>query len=65
MIPLKDDIPTRRFPVLTVAIIAVCCAVYFIFEQGLWGLGGVGNERVIEFGAIPYEVTHPGKDCDL
>ena len=63
MIPLKDDIPTRRFPVLTVAIIAVCCAVYFIFEQGLWGLGGVGNERVIEFGAIPYEITHPGKDC--
>ena len=63
MIPLKDDIPTRRFPVLTVAIIAICCAVYFLFEQGLWGLGDTGNERVLEYGAIPYEVTNPGKEC--
>jgi membrane associated rhomboid family serine protease len=63
VIPLKDDIPTRRFPVLTVAIIALCCAVYFLFEQGLWDLGATGNERVTEYGAIPYEVTHPGDEC--
>jgi membrane associated rhomboid family serine protease len=64
LIPLKDDIPTRRFPVLTVAIIAICCAVYFLFERGLWELGDTGNERVLEFGAIPYEVTNPGEECD-
>lgn len=63
MLPIKDDIPTRRFPVLTVAIIAICCAVYFLFEQGLWSLGETGNERVVEYGAIPYELTHPGKEC--
>ena len=63
MFPLKDDIPTRRFPVLTVAIIAICCAVYFLFERGLWDLGQTGNERVEEYGAIPYEVTHPGDEC--
>ena len=63
MVPLKDDIPTRRFPVLTVAIIAICCAVYFLFEHGLWDLGATGNERVLEYGAIPYEITHPGKEC--
>jgi membrane associated rhomboid family serine protease len=63
LIPLKDDIPTRRFPVLTVAIIVICCVVYFLFEQGLWELGTTGNERVVEYGAIPYELTHPGKDC--
>jgi membrane associated rhomboid family serine protease len=63
VIPLKDDIPTRRFPVLTVAIIAICCAVYFLFEQGLWGLDNTGNDRVLEYGAIPYEVTHPGDEC--
>ena len=63
MLPIKDDIPTRRFPILTVAIIAICCAVYFIFERGLWDLGAIGNERVLEFGAIPYEITHPGSDC--
>jgi membrane associated rhomboid family serine protease len=63
VIPLKDDIPTRRFPILTVAIIVACCAVYFLWEQGGWDLGATGNERVTEYGAIPYEVTHPGKDC--
>jgi membrane associated rhomboid family serine protease len=63
VIPLKDDIPTRRFPVLTVAIILICCAVYFLFEQGLWELGDTGNERVLEYGAIPYEISHPGKEC--
>jgi membrane associated rhomboid family serine protease len=63
LLPLKDDIPTRRFPVLTVAIIAICCFVYFGFEHGLWGLGDTGNERVLEYGAIPYEITHPGDDC--
>ncbi|MGH2762776.1 MAG: rhomboid family intramembrane serine protease [Thermoleophilaceae bacterium] len=63
MIPLKDDIPTRRFPVLTVAIIVACCLVYFLFERGGWDLGQTGNERVLEFGAIPYEVTNPGEEC--
>jgi membrane associated rhomboid family serine protease len=63
LLPLKDDIPTRRFPVLTVAIIVICCVVYFGFERGGWGLGETGNERVQEYGAIPYEVTHPGDDC--
>jgi membrane associated rhomboid family serine protease len=63
LLPIKDDIPTRRFPVLTVAIIVICCAVYFIFEHGLWELGTTGNERVLEYGAIPYEITHPGKAC--
>ena len=63
MFPVKDDIPTRRFPVLTVAIIVICCVVYFFFEHGLWDLGQTGNERVLEYGAIPYEITHPGKSC--
>jgi membrane associated rhomboid family serine protease len=63
--PLKDDIPTRRFPILTVAIIVACVLVYFVFERGGFGLGDTGNERVVEYGAIPYEVTHPGDDCGL
>jgi membrane associated rhomboid family serine protease len=25
----------------------------------------VKNKTVVEYGAIPYRVTHPGKDCDL
>jgi membrane associated rhomboid family serine protease len=60
--PLKDDIPTRRVPILTLAIIAINVAVYFFFEQGLWSLGQTGNERVLEYGAIPVEITDPGTE---
>jgi rhomboid family protein len=63
LIPLKDDIPTRRFPVVTVALIAINVIVYFLFEQGLWDLGDTGNERVVEYGAIPLEITDPGTEC--
>ena len=65
MFPIKDDIPTRRFPILTVAIITLCTIVYFGVEHGGFGLGTKGNDTVIKYGAIPYEVTHPGKECGL
>ena len=58
MIPLKDDIPTRRFPIVTVALIAINVIVYFVLEHGLWGLGQTGNEVVVEYGAIPSEITN-------
>jgi membrane associated rhomboid family serine protease len=63
LIPLKDDIPTRRFPIVTVTLIAINVIVYFVFEQGLWSLGDTGNERVVEYGAIPLEITDPGTEC--
>ena len=63
MIPLKDDIPTRRTPIITIALILINVIVYFAFEQGLWDLGTTGNERVFEYGAIPVEISHPGTDC--
>ena len=61
MFPLKDDIPTRRAPILTIALIAINVIVYFALEQGLWGLGVTGNDVVGEYGAIPYEITN-GED---
>ena len=63
MIPLKDDIPTRRFPILTVSIIVICALVYFGFEHGVWSLGAFGNKKVVDYGAIPYELSHPGQHC--
>ena len=63
MIPLKDDIPTRRTPIMTLVFIAINVIVYFLFERGLWELGDVGNERVVEYGAIPIELTEPGTEC--
>ena len=62
MLPIKDDIPTRRFPIVTIALIAINVIVYFAFEQGLWGLGDIGNERVQEYGAIPDEISAAGSE---
>jgi membrane associated rhomboid family serine protease len=63
MIPIKDDIPTRRFPIVTIALIAINVLVYFFYEQGLWGLGELGNQRVGDYGAIPFEITNPGENA--
>jgi rhomboid family protein len=63
LIPLKDNIPTRRFPVLTVAIIVICAVVYFGFQRG--GISGPDTPSVVKYAAIPYEITHPGKHCGL
>lgn len=62
MLPLKDNIPTRRFPVLTVAII-VACIVVFVGPQH--GLSGISDQYTVKHAAIPYEITHPGKHCEL
>jgi membrane associated rhomboid family serine protease len=65
--PLKDDIPTRRFPVVTVAIIAINVLVFFLFQKAhLSGFGfAVDDANTVEYGAIPYELTHPGDHCAL
>jgi membrane associated rhomboid family serine protease len=61
LLPLKDNIPTRRFPIVTVAIIVICTIVYFGFQGG--GLTGVDEVKVVKYAAIPYEITHPGDQC--
>ena len=43
LFPLKDDIPTRRTPIVTIVLIAINVVVYFVFERGLWELGDVGE----------------------
>ena len=65
MFPLKDNIPTRRFPVLTVTFIVANVLMFFLFQGAGVGLGGssIDDGRVIEYGAIPYELTHPGEQC--
>jgi membrane associated rhomboid family serine protease len=62
--PIKDNIPTDQFPVVTVALIAINVIV-FLFWQHPTGFDSVDNTKVVEFGAIPWELTHPGKHCAL
>jgi membrane associated rhomboid family serine protease len=62
LFPLKDNIPTRRFPILTVALIAINVVMYFGFQGGGLGLPS-DDTKSIEYGAIPYEISHPGDQC--
>ncbi|MDQ6749800.1 MAG: rhomboid family intramembrane serine protease [Actinomycetota bacterium] len=64
MFPLKDNIPTERFPVITVALIAINVFV-FLFLQHPSGFSSVDDQTVVKYGAIPYALTHPGKHCGL
>jgi membrane associated rhomboid family serine protease len=69
MIPLRDNIPTSRPPVVTYVIIALNILVYFFWQKGGFTLGDPSSphymQQLIDYAAIPYEFTHPGDNCDL
>ena len=61
MFPLKDDIPTRTTPFITVALIALNVLV-FLYQLSLQGEGapdGVRASRdfILEFGLVPCRLT--------
>jgi membrane associated rhomboid family serine protease len=64
VIPLKDNIPTDRTAILTIAFIVINVIVYFVLQKG-GILSGPDDAIVIDWGAIPYEFSHPGKDCAI
>lgn len=73
MVPLKDNVPSRGAPVVTIALVAITLLVF------LWQLtlsegrattlelarAGVSERDAltIEHGAIPYRLSHPGSRC--
>ena len=57
MIPLHDDSPTRRFPAVTVGLIAANVAV-FILQLTLPRWGITGNGWYYLLGVRPFELTH-------
>ena len=70
MIPLKDNIPTTRFPVVTVVLIAINVIV-MVWQ---WAyptdpqLDAIGYDAItqssLEYGAIPYRITNPSEQQD-
>jgi membrane associated rhomboid family serine protease len=75
LIPLKDNLPTARFPIVTVVLIALNVAV-FVWQlsasgepgtasaPALMGAGASEREQLnFEYGAVPHEVLHPGEYC--
>jgi membrane associated rhomboid family serine protease len=66
VLPIKDNIPTERFPFVTVALIVANVVVYLLaIRHGGSLIGGPGIHEVVKYGAIPYAFTHPGQHCVL
>ena len=64
MIPIKDNIPTDRFPVVTLGLIIVNFLVYFLaIRHGGSFFSGPDSQEVMKYGAIPYSLTHSGAHC--
>jgi hypothetical protein len=54
VIPLRDNVPTRRFPVVTVGLVVACFLVWF------WELGGSGvTAHVVRDGYYPCTIEGP------
>jgi membrane associated rhomboid family serine protease len=62
--PLKDNIPTDRTPFVTIALIVLNVLAYFVLQKG-GILSGPADSGVVDYGAIPYEITHPGEQCEI
>ena len=64
MIPIKDNIPTDRFPFVTVALIVVNFIVYLLaIRHGGSFISGPDTHEVLKYGAIPKALTHSGVHC--
>jgi rhomboid family protein len=65
--PLRDNIPTERFPIVTIALIVANVLMYFLFQHGTISLGDPGSQaylvNLVENATIPYELSHPGQHC--
>jgi membrane associated rhomboid family serine protease len=69
LFPLKDNIPTERFPFVTVAIIALNVIAYFFWQKGGLTFGDPSSvhylQNLSDYGAFPYELTHPDRHCAI
>ena len=64
MFPIKDNIPTDRFPFVTVGLILANFVVYLLaIRHGGSFISGPDTQEVVKYGAIPYALTHPGVHC--
>ena len=67
MFPLKDNIPTEKFPVVTVTLIVLNVLAYFLWQRGGLTLGDPSSQHyydnLVRYSELPFEVTHPGQQC--
>jgi membrane associated rhomboid family serine protease len=68
LIPIRDNLPTDNFPVVTLAIVVINVLVFLFLQGPSFSLSSgqeVDPKPIVEYGAIPYRITHPGKKCEL
>jgi membrane associated rhomboid family serine protease len=66
VIPLKDNIPTDRFPYVTVALIIINVLAYLLaVSHGGSIISGPDAQEVVKYGAIPKALTHCFSDNEL
>jgi len=64
VLPLKDNIPTLRPAIVTIALILANVLIYFLWQKG-GILHGPPTDNTVKWGWIPYEFKHPGQQCVL
>ena len=62
MLPLRDNIPSRTFPVINYALIALC-TVCFLAQ--LAGQGDGRDELIEKYGMIPARIGHPDAEIAI
>jgi membrane associated rhomboid family serine protease len=66
MFPLKDNIPTERTPWVTITLILANVVVFLLeIRSGGSFWSGPTRSATVDYGAIPYEISHWGKHCVL
>jgi membrane associated rhomboid family serine protease len=62
--PIKDNIPTDRFPFVTLALIVANVVVYLLaIRHGGSLISGPDTHEILKYGAVPYTLTHSGAHC--
>ena len=57
MLPLKDENPTHRFPIVTLALIVACLGIYFLWQPSPFGETIEDTVFYYEEAAVPCEIT--------
>ena len=69
MFPIRDNIPTDRTPLVTIALIVANVLMYFLFQHGTISLGDPSSRayivNLVQNATIPFELTNPGDHCVL
>jgi membrane associated rhomboid family serine protease len=66
VIPIKDNIPTDRFPLVTFCLILANVVVYLLaVSHGGSLISGPDAHELVRYGAIPYALTHPSDHCGV